>query len=125
MLMRVQAPDFHHVPEAHRAIDARLENWSRYVAVKLPGWVSPIWKLGKSNGRQWHAPEFRPACDVLDGHAIEQAVANLPKLHAATLRWAYVYRGGEIPFRRKHGLTREGLAQLLHDGRCMLINRRV
>lgn len=125
MLMPTKFPDFHYVPEAQKAIDARLENWASYVRVKFPSWVSPIWKLGKSNGRQWHAPEFRPACDILDGHKIEKAVAALPAIHAAVIRWAYVYRTGEIPFRKKHGLSREGLALLLKDGRQMLINRGV
>lgn len=125
MLMPVKSPDFHFVPSEHKAIDARLENWSAYVRVKVPSWVSPIWKLGKSNGRQWHQPEYRPACDMLDGNAIEIAVRKLPELHRETLRWAYVFRGGEIPFRKRHGLTRDALALLLKDGRQMLINRRV
>lgn len=125
MLMRVQSPDFHYVAPEHKAIDDRLTNWADYVRVKFPSWVSPIWKLGRSGGRQWHQPEFRRACDTLDGHAMEKAVSGLPHLHRDVLRWAYVHRTGEIQFRRRHGLTREGLAQLLHDGRCMLINRRV
>lgn len=125
MLTRTRFPDFHHVPQEHQAIDDRLTNWSRYVQVKYPSWVGPIWKLGKSNGRQWEAPQFRPACDLLDGQKIEEAVRELPELHKATLRWAYVYRGGEIQFRRKHHLTREGLAQLLNDGRRMLMNRHI
>lgn len=125
MLMRVQAPDFHAVPQDQRAIDARLTNWADYVRVKFPSWVGPIWKLGKSNGRQWHQPEFRPSCDTLDGHKVEIAVSNLPPVHREVLRWAYVHRGGEIQFRKKVGLTREGLAQVLNDARRMLINRRV
>ncbi len=118
-------PDFHFVPEDQKAIDARLENWSRYVAVKSPSWVSPIWKLGKSNGRQWHAPEHRPMCDTLDGNAIEIAVRHLPELHMRAMRWFYVYRYSEQKFRREAGLTRDGLVQVLKDARQMLINRRV
>ena len=123
--MPVKSPDFHFVPEDQRAIDLRLVNWADYVRVKFPSWVGPIWKLGRSGGRQWHQPEFRPACDTLDGHEIEKAVAKLPPIHRSTLRWAYVYRGGEIQFRKKVGLTREGLAQVLNDARRMLINRGV
>lgn len=118
-------PDFHYVPNDQRAIDARLENWSRYVAVKLPGWVSPIWKLGKSNGRQWHAPEFRPACDVLDGNQIEIAVRHLPILHRDVIRWAYVYRDHPARFCQRNGIAKSSLGQLINDGRLMLINRRV
>lgn len=125
MLMPLQHPDFHYVPSEHKAIDARLCNWADYVRVKFPSWVSPIWKLGKSNGRQWHAPEFRAACDVLDGNRLEIAVRALPEIHRDVIRWAYVHRYAEQRFRKQHGLTRDGLAQLLKDGRQMLINRRV
>lgn len=118
-------PDFHYVPNDQRAIDARLENWSRYVAVKLPGWVSPIWKLGKSNGRQWHAPEFRPACDVLDGHAMEKAVFKLPEPHRSAIRWAYVYRRHPAEFCKAQAMSKDTLAILINDGRRMLINRKV
>ena len=118
-------PDFHYVSPEQKAIDARLDNWARYVAVKPQAWVGPIWKLGKSNGRQWHEPEYRPACDTLDGHELEKAVRALPDLHRSSLRWFYVWRYGEQKFRREAGLTRDGLVQVLKDARQMLINRRV
>ena len=117
--------DFHFIPEGHRVIDARLVNWDRWVQVRPQAWCSPIWKLGRSGGRQWHEPEFRPACDTLDGMAMEKAVAALPELHKSALRWFYVYRYGEQKFRREAGLTRDGLVQVLKDARQMLINRRV
>lgn len=120
-----QNPDFHFIPPDQKAIDARLENWASYVRVKSPSWVSPIWKLGRSGGRQWHQPEHRPMCDTLDGHVIEKAVYLLPELHRSSMRWFYVYRYSEQKFRRESGLTRDGLVQVLRDARQMLINRRV
>ena len=125
MLMPVKSPDFHYVDPKHKEIDARLENWASYVRVKFPSWVSPIWKMGKSNGRQWHVPEYRPACDTLDGHVIEKAVSALPHLHRDVIRWAYVHRYSEQQARRQFGLTKDGLFQALQDARMMLINRRV
>lgn len=125
MLMRVQAPDFHYVAPEHRAIDERLTNWADYVRVKFPSWVSPIWKLGRSGGRQWHQPEFRRSCDTLDGHAMEKAVAMLPAPHRDALRWCYVHRYHEQRYRKQHGVTQEELFRLIEDGRRMLINRRV
>lgn len=125
MLMRMQQPDFHYVSPEHKAIDARLENWAAYVRVKFPSWVSPIWKLGKSNGRQWHTPEYRAACDMLDGNTIEIAVRKLPDLHRDVIRWAYVHRYSEQRMRKERGLTRDGLYQVLHDARTMLVNRQV
>jgi len=125
MLAPTKYPDYHYVPPEHKAIDDRLTNWADYVRVKYPSWVGPIWKLGKSNGRQWHQPEFRRACDTLDGHKVEKAVAELPPIHRLVIRWAYVHRTGEIQFRRKSGLTRDGLFQVLNDARAMLINRHI
>lgn len=120
-----QNPDFHYVPEDQKAIDARLENWASYVRVKSPSWVSPIWKLGKSNGRQWHQPEFRPACDVLDGMALEKAVFKLPEPHRAAIRWAYVYKRHPAEFCKAQAMSKATLGILINDGRRMLINRRV
>ena len=118
-------PDFQYVPPEQKAMDERLDNWARYVQVKQPSWVSPIWKLGKSNGRQWEEPQFRPMCDTLDGHEIEKAVRDLPPIHMKAMRWFYVYRYSEREFRKQNGLTRDGLVQVLKDARQMLINRRV
>lgn len=118
-------PDFHFVAPDQKVIDARLTNWADYVRVKSPSWVSPIWKLGKSNGRQWHQPEYRPACDILDGNAIEIAVRALPELHKAAIRWAYVYKHHPARFCQQHGITKVSLGQVIADGRRMLINRRV
>lgn len=120
-----QNPDFHYVPEDQKAIDARLENWASYVRVKSPSWVSPIWKLGRSGGRQWHQPEFRPACDVLDGMVLEKAVFKLPEPHRAAIRWAYVYRRHPAEFCKAQAMSKATLAILINDGRRMLINRKV
>lgn len=125
MLAPTKYPDYHYVPQEHKAIDDRLVNWADYVRVKYPSWVGPIWKLGRSGGRQWHQPEFRRACDTLDGHKVEKAVAELPPPHRDALRWCYVHRYHEQRYRKQHGLTREGLFQLIQDGRRMLMNRRV
>lgn len=118
-------PDFQYVAPEQKAMDTRLDNWARWVHVRPQAWVSPIWKLGKSNGRQWHEPELRPTCDQQDGSKMEIAVRALPDVHMRSLRWFYVYRYSEQKFRREAGLTRDGLVQVLKDARQMLINRRV
>lgn len=118
-------PDFQYIPPEQKAIDERLDNWARYVQVKQPSWISPIWKLGKSNGRQWHEPEYRPMCDTLDGMVMEKAVYHLPSLHRAAIRWAYVYKHHPAKFCHQHGISKQSLGQLIEDGRRMLMNRRV
>lgn len=125
MLMKVKSIDYFRVNPEHEAIAKRLMNWADWVQVRTPSWTAPIWKLGKSNGRQWHTPELRQECDVLDAAVIEKAVYALPEKHRAAMRWCYVYKYGEQRFRREQGLTREGVDALLHSSRQMLINRGV
>ena len=113
-------PDFFYVDPKHDAVDKRLQNWADWVRVRAPSWVAPIWRLGKPAGRQWHVPEYRATCDLLDAAEMEKAVYKLPKLHRDAIRWCYVYRYGEQRFRREQGLTADRLMEVIHQGRTML-----
>lgn len=118
--------DFFVIEDHQIAIHDRLENWARYVASKGIVWQQgPIWKLGKSNSRQWDVPELRPPVNQLDGADMEIAVRALPEKQRDALRWNYVYRGGALHAARRLGVTKEGLLMLVRSGRQMLINRRV
>lgn len=119
--------DFFLIDAPHLAIHDRLCNWARCVSVPRGGarWQSPIWKLGKSNGRQWHEPEMREPLDTLDGHVLEKAVAALPPPHRDALRWSYVVKDSPNKARRRMGVTERELAQLVAHGRMMLVNRGV
>lgn len=124
--MRRDETDFFYVADGQLAIHNRLENWARYVDAKGITWQQgPIWKLGRSNRRQWDVPELRPPVDTLDGGKLEIAVRALPDPHMCALRWCYVYRGGALHAARRIGTTRAGLYELVRTGRQMLINRRV
>ena len=116
--------DFHAVPDHQLGMHDRLLNWSRWVRVTVPGWQASIWRLGKSNTRQWHEPEMREETDILDGMAMEKAVFALPDKHRDAIRWHYVYRTSPTAARKHLGVTNEGLQRLVVDGRTMLINRR-
>jgi DNA-directed RNA polymerase specialized sigma24 family protein len=115
--------DFHYVEPEQLGIHGRLLNWARYVRVQAPHWQAPIWRLGKSNSRQWHSPEAREDTDILDGHAMEKAVAALPEAHRDAIRWCYVWRTTPAQARRRLGVTSQGLQRLVCDGRTMLTNR--
>ena len=125
MLMKVQAIDFHYVEARHHAIDQRLREWARYVAVRQPSWVHPMWRKGRSNGRQWEAPVIRDEINILRAHETEKAVSALPDMHRSAIRWCYVYRTSPAKVIRDLGTTYEKLDQLVRDGRTMLINRGV
>lgn len=123
--MKVKAVDFHHVPPEQQAIDAKLRNWSAWVKPRQVSQMASIWKLGKSNARQWHAPEIRETCDIIQAQAMEKAVYHLPEKHRDAIRWFYVHRTGPVRKCRDLGVTVEGLADLVSKGRVMLMNRGV
>jgi hypothetical protein len=117
--------DFFEVEPQHFAIHDKLMNWALCVQYhkEVGGPIARIWRMGRPNGRQWHAPELRPEPDYADGTKIEHAVRKLPAPHAYALRWSYVWRTSPMKARRELGVTAEALARLVKDGRSMLKNR--
>ena len=71
--------DLHYVEPQHVSIHERLLNWERYVSVGKGSAQAPIWRLGKSNSRQWHLPEPRMETDILDGMRLEKAISQMPE----------------------------------------------
>lgn len=122
MLMKVKTIDFHAVQPDHAAMHARLDNWARWVSVRGVHWMGPIWKLGKSNGRQWDAPELRAPVDTLDAVVVEKAVSTLPDKHRIAVRWAYVFKDAPAKRCRELAVSMEGLDALVRSGRTMLKN---
>lgn len=114
--------DFHRVQDSHRTIDRGLQNWCEWVKPRQPSWISPMFRMAKSNSRQYHAPELRDDVFPLLAMEMEKAVFELPKPHRAAVRWAYVYRDAPIHECRRSGLSMDGLSMVLRDGRQMLIN---
>jgi hypothetical protein len=118
--------DFFLVESHQLVIHARLNNWAAYVRDRPSRFVSPIWKLGKSGGRQWHEPKHGIPIDALDGHEVEKAMRHLPEKHRESLQWAYIYSFIPVHKVRKYfGVTEEGLMLLISQGRQMLVNRGV
>lgn len=112
------------VVETHQVpIHQRLLNWARWVKPRWPLYQHPMWRQGRSNARQWHAPVLTDPVDSLDAQAVEKAISALPVAQRDSLRWFYVF--GTHPERvcRKLGLSRAGLLQAVRDGRQMLMNR--
>lgn len=123
MKTRPEPVDFFHVESRHQAIHMELENWARYVGVRRMGWVHPMWKGAQSNGRQWHAPEVRDEIRPLDAMEMEKAVFKLPQKHREAIRWCYVYKWTPAIEARRLAVTYERLAELVREGRVMLVNR--
>lgn len=123
--MRNDYIDFHAVADLHLDIHARLENWARWVRTSpQSGWTaSPMWRQVKSLARQWHVPEYRENCDLLDAHEMERQVRLLPNGHRDAIRWCYVYGGQPGKAAKLIGVSKDMLKKLVEDGRQMLKNR--
>lgn len=125
MLMRVQETvDYNHVPDRHKAIHARLENWARWVRVRPQGWqTQPMFRNAKTP-RGWDAdPHIPVLVDTLDGHVIEKAVAALPPKRRTLVRWLYVFPWvPDTVVRRELGMTRPLSCEEINKARDMLHN---
>lgn len=124
MLAKVHAVDFHYVQDGHQAIHARLEDWARWVRVKPSGWhTHPMFKQYRSHAWQWERPVYQTPINTLEAHEMEKAVAKLPEKNRDAVRWSYVYCNNPIQMARRLGVSREGLLELVVNGRTMLKNR--
>jgi len=121
--MKTKTVDFHHVEEHHKDMDKRLHNWARWVKHRAPSWVSPMFRQARSNAWQWHTPEVRETCDVLDAQKLEKEIGKLPAKHREAIRWHYVFPVAPYKMQKALGVTERGLFDLVRDWRQMLSNR--
>ena len=116
--------DYNHIPAHHQAIHARLVNWRRWVTVRPHGWFThPMWRSALTS-RQWDvSPHIGTPVDTLDAALMEKAVYALPDKHREAVRWWYVYRRDPVAMARNLGVSKQGLQELVTEGRTMLKNR--
>lgn len=116
------AVDFNHVDEKHAAVHQRLEEWAIWVRPRGSSWVQPMFRQFRS-AETWVAPEARITVDPLIAQATEKAVTALPADHRSSIQWCYVFRTNPRKACQLIGVSPAGLAELIRDGRQMLINR--
>jgi DNA-directed RNA polymerase specialized sigma24 family protein len=118
--------DFFVVQDGHLAIHRRLEAWASWVRVRPHGWqVAPMFRQYRSKAFQWHVPELREPLNIPEAVEMEKAVSQLPEKHREAIRFAYVWCCSPIKVARDLGVSKQGLMDLIHDGRSMLRNRGV
>lgn len=118
--------DFSRIDARHDAVNLRLEHWARWVTPRPQAWkAQPMFRGYRSHAWQWETPEIKIALNTLECAEIEKIVSySLPEKNRDALRWAYVYYYIPVNAIRKHlGVTREGLQDLLVNGRTMVANR--
>lgn len=120
----VTAIDFHQVETHQRGIDARLANWACWCHGPAANRISPMFRLYRSsNARgECHVSE---GIDSLDAARIAKGVAALPAPHRIAISWCYIVRTAPRRACQQLGVSMEGLAVYIRDGRQMLINREV
>ena len=127
MLMKTNAVDFHAVEEHQRAIDARLQNWSRWCRGGAYPAVSPMFRMVPPPPRvRGDIQSYgREQVDPKDAALIAKGVAALPLKNRLAVQWCYVKPVSPRRICQEIGSSMEGLMQYLRDGRQMMINRKV
>lgn len=124
MLMKTRGyVDFHEVKPEHAAIHERLTNWARWVRDSRMSWTAhPMWRHLKEK-EALERRDMPLAVNSLDGHFIEKLVSALPEKHRHAIRWSYVFKGNPLGAARAAAVSKERLAELVKEGRSMLVNR--
>lgn len=133
--------DFFEVRPEHLAVHERLEEWGRWVKVRPFGYwqVGPMFRQYRPDGREERARRRDPrpaAVNVPEAMEIEQAVSGMSEQKREALRWYYYWTRihpleakavgkdpGLLATTRRIGVSKQGLLDLIHQGRTMLRNR--
>jgi len=120
-----QYVDFAYVRPEHKVIDARLANWSRWAKGRGSGpSVSILGRLYRAPRQDWRTvPQAIMPVDAIDAAKVERAVTQLPAKHRLALCWCYIAGSDPRGAARTLAVTMDGLAELVHDARQMLVNR--
>lgn len=118
--------DLHTVEPKHDKIHARLLNWASWCCGDMGGAASaPGFELYRSSARAREQSSGNPSPDRMDAAMVAKGVYALPAPHRAALNWCYLKPVAPGRACRELGTTMAGLAQLVRDGRTMLVNRGV
>ena len=123
MKTRIEPVDFNVIEKKHEEIHRRLENWAAWCkGGEEVIAASPMFRLYRPDnyGREASAPTV----DGTDAQRIAKAMVQLPIKHRVAVNWFYVKPVSPLKTCKTLGLSMEGLADHVRDGRQMLINIR-
>lgn len=122
--------DFARVPVAHWKMHDRLENWARWCDGRegsdhAP--PSPMFALYRSTDakreERLYGEVTSVPVDKIDAAQVAKLIAVLPDKHRRAIHWCYLRPRNPTAMARELGVGLEGLSQLVHNARQMLINR--
>lgn len=121
--------DFASVPVSQWKMHDRLDNWARWArgSQRQTGMASPMFSLYRSTEvqRRRSGEETPVPIDKMDAQAVAKGVSALPDKHRRAIQWHYLHPRNPSGQARELGVSMEGLALLVRDGRQMLINQGV
>lgn len=82
-----------------------------------------MFRLYRSTEVHRHETSVSGVIDGIDASRIQKAVIALPEKHRLAMGWCYIKRSSPAKAAASLGHSLHGLAELIHDGRQMLLNR--
>lgn len=123
---RVEKPqvDFNKVPPSQWAIHDRLQEWARWTHSRTNDTAAPMFRLHRSDGwsQREYGTETVVPVDMDAALRTAKGVARLPEKHRLAVNWCYLSGKGAAHKARELAVSLQGLADLIRDGRQMLIN---
>lgn len=115
--------DYNHVPERQSAIHDRLVNWARWCSGGGGGAsVLPMFRGYRDNYFELPGAAQSPI-NAPEAVEVQKTMAHLPEKHRTAVQWCYVYRNNPVRMCQRLGVSRQGLLDLVDEGRDMVKNR--
>lgn len=121
--MRRDPVDFFVVRAGHEAIHERLTNWARWSRGGRGSTSTlPMFRFYRPDG--YHELTAAIPVDSLDATRVQKLMVVLPEKHRWAMQWSYAHPWIHVQkVCRVLAVSRDALAELVHDGRSMLRNR--
>lgn len=113
--------DFNHVPAEQAAIHDRLVNWAKWAKGSRPGNVHPMFRQYRND--YWEQAPAPSRTDTLDAVNVQKVMKDIPERNRIAVQWCYIIRSSPTKACQALGTSRDGLMQLINDGRLMIRNR--
>lgn len=114
--------DFNHVPASQLEIHDRLANWAKWCK---PCHHSSVLAMFKGY-RPYLYPESGSGgipVNSLQAAEVQKVMKDIPEKQRIAVQWCYILRTGPTKMCRELGVNKEGLMELINQGRTMISNR--
>ena len=110
--------DFSHVPSNQYEIHDRLLNWAKWARGGNSRNVHPMFRQYRND--YWEPTPSVTYADTVDALAVQKTMTHIPERYRLAVQWFYIARSNPMPVCRHLGVSKQGLADLVIDGRTMV-----